>query len=33
LPEREIVKDILSKYVETPLDKLVANYSNLMDDL
>jgi predicted transcriptional regulator len=33
LPEREIVKDILSKYVETPLDKLVANYSNLIDDL
>jgi predicted transcriptional regulator len=33
LPEREIVKDILSKYVETFLDKLVDDYSSLIDDL
>ena len=33
LSEREIVKDTLSKYVESPLDKLINDYSDLIDEL
>ena len=31
--DKTTIEDILSKYVESPLDKIVSDYSDLMDEL
>ena len=33
ISDKIMIEEILSKYVESPLDKLVNDYSDLMDEL